>query len=155
MRAAFDLDGTLVHHGGQAPLYDDPLWLLEHSRPHEAAVERVRGLLQAGAEVHVITGRGRHARLVTLATLGELFGTFPPERLHVSPHDKGQFPGYDGLRARKASVLNEIQPDFYVGDHDEADAGAAHDAGVPFLGAAEFQAGAELPAQPMPLLGVM
>lgn len=158
--AAFDWDGTLVHHNGLKPDYEDPEWLLRHSKPYHAGLKRARTLIDHGTVLHIVTGRGQHARTVTLAQIRQmLHPDFPAGNLHNSPHAPHKFPGYADLRVFKANRLNEIQPELYVGDHPECDGMAAADAGVPFMDAAKFRSGHPFPiGAPWvqdPLLGAM
>lgn len=132
---AFDLDGTLVVHAGDLK-FDDVNSLREGCIPDRQAQDRVRGLIAAGHEVHVVTGRGRIVRDVTFAQVEAIHP-------HIWVHHQDRFSDLNAMRQWKASRLRGIGAAAYVGDHimDEL---AAEDAGIPFMHIDEFRAGAQL-----------
>jgi hypothetical protein len=137
---AVDIDGTLMEHDGK-PDYLDPL-SLEKAKAHWPTCVRIRTLIEAGFDVHFITGRTGAVRDVTLRQIRTfVHPSISPSRLHMN----GRFTGYDDLAAWKAKKLQEIGSEWYVGDH-EADKVAATMAGVPFQFAQAYQdASAEAP----------
>lgn len=138
---AFDLDGTLMRHAGAGVDYEDPAALRVGVVPIVEAVARVRALAAAGASVAYVTGRCEHVRAVTLEHI-EAFG-LPAGVLLMN----ARWEGYAAMARMKAGHLESLRAAMYVGDH-AADAEAARLAGVPFVQAEEFWAGA-LDASPV------
>lgn len=137
---AFDVDGTLLRHVCQ-PVYTSPESVLENCRPIEAACRRVRGFIEAGQEVHFITGRSGLVKAATLAQLRAwIHWGIQASHIHVN----GAWAGYEAMTVHKADRLRALAARVYVGDH-AADESAATAAGIPFLHADAFAAGAPLP----------
>lgn len=127
--AAFDWDGTLVHHGSKSPNYEDMESVMRSTKPRIDALAKVKALIDSGTEVHIVTGRGNHLRTLTLVQIRHyLQRDFPVDRLHNQSH----WEGYDRLEAYKAGVLATIKPQVFVGDHS-CDQGAAMRSNVPFI----------------------
>jgi phosphoglycolate phosphatase-like HAD superfamily hydrolase len=137
---AFDLDLTLVDHLGDINL-SSSVSVKAGCIPHRRACDRVRRLVEAGHEVHVISGRGQVLRNVTRRQLTEWVHEDLSDagRLHLQAY----FTDYAAMRTWKAQVLRTIGAEIYVGDQ-EADSLAADDAGIPFLHADRFRAGDDL-----------
>lgn len=152
MILALDIDDTVLRHHPRKPDYIDPESILENCRPIWAACERTLALIEAGHEVHFITGR--HA-VVKRATLAQLKTWISTTILAEHVHCNGVWAGYDALQVHKAERLRALGAVLMVGDH-ACDESAAMDAGIPFLHADAFAAGAPLPllATPFPLLSV-
>lgn len=141
MVLAFDIDDTLLRHHPKRPQYDSPESVLENCRPIWEACNRVRDLITAGHEVHFITGRSARVKAATLSQLRSwVHFSIMPSHVHVN----GPWAGYDALAVHKAERLRALGAVLMVGDH-AADESAAMDAGVPFLHAHAFAAGAPLP----------
>jgi hypothetical protein len=138
---AFDIDGTLLRHHPRQPVYTSPESVLENCRPIWDACERVRGFIEAGHEVHYITGR---SGLVLTATLRQLQAWVHQSVTSTRIHCNAAWAGYEAMTAHKAARLRHLGAVLYVGDH-AADEAAALDAGVPFLHADRFAAGDPLP----------
>ena len=128
MKVAFDWDGTLVHHGSQEPIYEDPAALRLSTRPIPEAMWAAKQLARAGHGIYVVTGR---SHVVRKETLRQIRAWLTPYFLEDNLRTQEAFTGYEDMRRFKARCLNEIQPAYYVGDH-EADKLAAMDAFVPF-----------------------
>lgn len=137
---AVDIDGTLMEHDAK-PDYLDPL-SLEKAKAHWPTCLRIRTLIEAGFDVHFITGRESAVRDVTLRQIRTfVHPSIRASRLHMN----GVWAGYEALAAWKAKRLLEVHAEWFVGDH-EADRSAASIAGVPFQFAQAYQdASAEAP----------
>lgn len=138
---AVDIDDTVLRHHPRKPVYEDPESVLENCRPILAACSRVLELIEAGYEVHFITGRHGVVKRATLAQLKTWISTSILEE-HV--HCNGVWAGYDALAVHKTERLRALGAVLMVGDH-AADEAAAMDAGIPFLHAVNFAAGDPLP----------
>lgn len=148
---AVDIDDTVLRHHPRKPDYCSPESILENCRPIQAACDRVLVLIEAGFEVHFVTGR---SKVVLKPTLAQLKTWISTSILAEHVHCNGVWAGYDALQEHKAERLRALGAVLMVGDH-AADEGAAMDAGIPFLHADAFSAGAPLPlATPYPLLSV-
>lgn len=146
-----DIDDTVLRHHPRKPDYIDPESVLENCRPILAACERAQRLIEEGFEVHFVTGRSAVVKRATLAQLKTWIST---RVLAEHVHCNGSWAGYDALQEHKAERLRALGAVLMVGDH-AADEAAAMDAGIPFLHADAFAAGAPLPlATPSPLLSV-
>ncbi len=138
LKVGFDFDGTLaVWPRGTRVDYGDPDWALANSAAVLGAVKWLRGLLNAGHEVVVITGRdGSHA-----SSLGYWLLHFAGRRIPVVTR-----PAHVGLDAAsqaawKAQAILEAGVTVYVGDNLRIDKAAAHFAHVRFLDAMMFRFG--------------
>ena len=148
---AVDIDDTVLRHHPRKPDYCSPESILENCRPIQAACDRVLVLIEAGFEVHFVTGR---SKVVLKPTLAQLKTWISTSILAEQVHCNGVWAGYDALQEHKAERLRALGAVLMVGDH-AADEAAAMDAGIPFLHADAFAAGAPLPlATPSPLLSV-
>lgn len=132
---AFDWDGTCVQHVGDV-VFDDPASVQESCIRDREVQKRVLQLLADGHDVHVVTGRSRKVRAVTLAQVRDL----SPE---IKVHHQERFTGFIALREWKAAKLREIGAQAYVGDH-MVDELAAGDAGIPFMHVDEYRKGGDL-----------
>lgn len=150
MILAIDIDDTVVRHHPREPIYNDPESILENGRPIWSACERTLALIEAGHEVHFITGR---SKVVLAATLAQLKTWISTRILAEHIHCNGPWAGYPDLQRHKAERLRAIGASLMVGDH-AADEAAAMDAGIPFLHADAFASGAPLPLEPLTPLGV-
>lgn len=95
--------------------------------------------------MHFVTGR---SAVVLLPTLAQLKTWISTSILAQHIHCNGPWTGYSELQTHKTERLRALGAVLMVGDH-AADEGAAMDAGVPFLHADAFAAGAPLPLQPL------
>lgn len=151
MILAVDIDDTVLRHHPRKPVYTDCESILENCRPIWAACERVLALIEAGHEVHFITGR---SKVVLRPTLAQLKTWISTRILAEHIHCNRVWAGYDALQEHKAERLRALGAVLMIGDH-AADEAAAMDAGIPFLHADAFAAGAPLPLEPLtPLLSV-
>lgn len=123
---AFDIDGTLFHHDSK-PDYLDPK-SLHQAKPDEIICNRVRNLIEAGLEIHFITGR---SQLVHKATLDQLRWWISQKIQATNLHTKKEWTNYEDLAAWKAEILQNVEAEWFVGDH-EADEKAAEKANIPF-----------------------
>lgn len=140
MKLAFDIDGTLLDHVGEVN-YSDPRSVKAGCIQDRRAAHRVRYLIEQGHELHVISGRGKILRRVTLDQMRQIHPDLAkPSRVHLQDH----FTDYGAMRYWKRDVLRNVEAELYVGDHP-IDELAAEDAGVPFLHADPFRSGAALP----------
>lgn len=147
---AIDIDDTVLRHR-RKPVYTDCESVLEACLPIQAACDRARSLIEAGHEVHFITGR---SKVVLRPTLAQLKTWISTRILAEHIHCNGVWAGYDALQEHKAERLRALGAVLMIGDH-AADEAAAMDAGIPFLHADAFAAGAPLPLEPLtPLLSV-
>lgn len=134
-RVAFDVDGTvLLPKEGVRLDYNDHGILRRGVVPCPVIAPYVRALLDVGADVVYVTGRGQHVQDVTTECLEahDLGGT-----VVCAPH-RGHYPGDASIARWKAWALMTLEPTFYAGDH-ELDHHAAHVAGVPYYDAQDLR----------------
>jgi hypothetical protein len=130
---AVDIDGTLLEHRGKPDFLDASS--LEAATPHWPTCLRIRTLIEAGYDVHFITGRSHAVRPVTLAQVRRFVH---PSIRDDQVHTQAAFTGYDDMAAWKATRLTAIRAEWFIGDH-AADQAAASLAGVPFQFAQAYQ----------------
>lgn len=122
---AFDLDGTLFDHLSK-PNYEHAGELRLSTRPIKDRCLVVKNLIEAGYEVHFITGRGiLHAGHTLDSIRVHIHRRVTVNQLHM----QAEFTGYPAMAQFKAQCLNEIGASRYIGDH-AADREAAELAGV-------------------------
>src|SRR5690349_3076302 len=136
---AVDIDGTLLEHPGK-PDYLDPV-SLDAATPHWPTCLRIRTLIEAGYDVHFITGRSHAVRPVTLAQVRRFVH---PSIRDDQIHTQDQFTSYDEMARWKATRLKAVGAEWFIGDH-AADQAAALQAGVPFQFAQAFQDASLIP----------
>lgn len=125
---AFDLDGTLFTLP-PTEAFQDPRALATVSQPFPDRCDLVGELIRKGWDVHFVTGRGLIHFPHTLDALRR--------HVHVGIqtsqlHHPDEFRGYAEMSVFKATKLNELAAELYVGDHD-ADRDAADLANIPYF----------------------
>lgn len=129
---AFDIDGTILHHTGNPDYLDAES--LAKAKSDYPVCKRIATLIEAGVEIHFITGRSHAVRVLTIQQLrNEVHPGIRSDQVHT----QGKFEGYDQMAHFKANVLKSIKAEWYVGDH-EADKKAAMMAGVVFQDAETY-----------------
>lgn len=131
---AFDIDGTILHHPGR-PDYLNPE-VLAKAVPDLDVCRRIRSLIEAGQQVHFITGRSHAVKEFTVSQLRAcVHQGIQPEQVHT----QAEFVGYDVMAAWKGTILKNMGASWYVGDHS-ADYEASQIAGIPFQHASKYSA---------------
>lgn len=140
-RIGIDFDGTLaVWPRGTKPNYNDPQLALTQSACIPAALRWLQIMTAQGHQFTVITGRNANQA----PQISRWLQIFLGERFPV--HGR---PANIGLSCReqaawKATVIQELRLEVYVGDNLQIDRVAAEQANVPFIDANCFLCG-ELP----------
>lgn len=132
MRVVLDIDGTLCHSRGAN--YEDPASLLANCQPIPGAHGAVMRHLEQGHEVSFLTGRPEKVRAVTRL---QLASWFPLDEIEVRHRQHSPF-SWELYVQEKATSLNDLAADLYIGDRSE-DRQAAKLAGVAFLDAEEWR----------------
>lgn len=138
---AFDIDGTILHHDGK-PDYDDPESLAQ-AKADPFVCQRIARLMEAGLDIHFVTGRSHAVRPATLAQLRALVS---PDVSSVNLHTQAEFVGYDAMCQWKGFTLKSLGAQWFVGDHP-ADEEAARLAGIPFQYANEYSRTCQIAVQ--------
>lgn len=128
MHIAFDIDGTICENSPDM-VHDDPLSILQHSRPKHAALSRLVKMMAAGHDISFVTARSEK---VKGATMKQLKTWLPTVRgIDVLHRD---FEPYEMMQAicYKLDALRYLEPDLYVGDLP-MDQTAANATSTPFM----------------------
>lgn len=128
MHICFDIDGTVCENSPEMN-HDDPMSILQHTRPKHAALVR---LVKAMAEGHTISFVTARSEKVKGATTKQLKTWLPSIRGIDIFHRP--FEPYEMMEAicYKLDSLRYLTPDLYVGDLP-MDQSAAAAAGIPFM----------------------
>lgn len=123
---AFDLDHTLFFTERGID-WSSPASVRRRSRPNQLVIDLVRQLA-LGSRIAVVTGRCRDAGLEDVTERQLEQARLYPDELHLQP----EWTDDEAMRDWKATVLEGLGADLYVGDHP-ADRAAAEEADVDFL----------------------
>lgn len=128
MHICFDIDGTVCENSPEMN-HDDPMSILQHTRPKHAALVRLVKALAAGHTVSFVTARSEKVQGATMKQLK----TWLPSIAGIEICHR-DFEPYEMMAAvcYKLDRLRYLEPDLYVGDlpMDQTSAAAA---GVPFM----------------------
>jgi hypothetical protein len=130
MHIAFDIDGTICENSPEM-VHDDPVSILQHSRPKHAALSRLVKMIADGHTVSFVTARSTKVQGATRKQLK----TWLPSTVGIEVHHR-DFEPYEMMQAVvfKFDALRYLTPDLFVGDLP-MDQTAAAAAGVPFMAA--------------------